>query len=294
MSVLDKIFGKRKQKTEPVIEESKTASVDELIANKKTSFEPEISMFELENADWRVFSAWLKSKTILPNSYVKKPVRVQVAIDERKKPMVLLTFVSETSDSVREILLMQDDVSQSINGVVNGKNDEQIKEIWLDFQKYLRRKHAMEIGQDAVRCKKQGEELKRKAERMISLKILPDLEREFLERYQNVEFDEFYGTRNGMRPPEFTIYGEGGLNGVQWVAPFSPKTLEFCLTRLSEEGKVEEGFDIDIFIKKCQQIKVLSGYESKDWDKVIGYGKKLVMEAWERAEFQENEELTNG
>lgn len=290
MAILDKIFKRRedeKKKVEQVSETPKMESVEEVVAKKMPLFLPEISMFELENADWSEFAARLKANKILPNSYVKKPANVQVALDKKNEPMVLLTFVSETSDSVREILLRQDRVSQSIKGVVNGKDNDQILEVWLDFQDDLRRKHSRELRQDAVEIKKQGEKLKAKAERMIALEDLLELERVFLEKYQNAFLDDFCCLRIHSYIPVFGVWDKDKQCFFEWITPFSPKTLELCLRRLSESEKIVQGYCIDLYDENCEKIKNLSGYESKDWDKVIGYGRKMMLDAWAKHEAQD-------
>lgn len=296
MAILDRIFKRREdkeKKVEQVVGAPKMVSVQETLANNKPELKPEISMFELENADWKEFASILKANRLLPNSYLKKPVDVKVAVDMKNKPMVLLTFVSETSDSVREILLRQDMVSQSINGVVNGKDDLRILDVWLDYQRELRDRHESILCRDARRNKIQGKALKSKAEKMIALENLLLDELAFLEEYQNVEFDLFMPRIVGA-PPQFTIWSNEQNRAIDFVTPFSPKTLEFCLLRLSEESKADEGIDLETFVQKCRDIQTSSCYESEDWDKVIGYGKKMMLDAWERAESQESEESRHG
>ena len=63
---------------------------------EKTQFVADISMYELEKANWEEFAGILKANKILPNSYIKKPASVDVKLSKKGQPMVLLTFNSAT------------------------------------------------------------------------------------------------------------------------------------------------------------------------------------------------------
>lgn len=105
MGLLDKL---RKRNKEEKIGEINTQLNEDI---KKTSFfEP--SFYEkypdglplevLELIDYKHFGALLKQKQLLPPSYDRKPVKVEID-GVCDKPRVILTFKSTTSDSEREI-----------------------------------------------------------------------------------------------------------------------------------------------------------------------------------------------
>lgn len=103
MGLLDKLF---KRKKEEQIEEIKTELNED--ARKTSFFEPSVMekypeglpLTVLEYLDYSKFGAMLKQERLLPPSYDRKPIKVEIdgVFD---KPRVILTFKSKTSDSER-------------------------------------------------------------------------------------------------------------------------------------------------------------------------------------------------
>ena len=102
-----KKFNKQNEESQPVQQEVKEGQKEQFISD--------ISMFEFENVDWSDFGRVLKQNRILPNSYLKKPAEVEVKTSKKGQPMVILTFNSSTSNSVRKYMLLQNGAFEYIN-----------------------------------------------------------------------------------------------------------------------------------------------------------------------------------
>lgn len=269
---------------------------------KKEPFVADIGLCEFENVNWEEFGRILKQNKILPNSYLKKPSIVDVKLSTKDRPMVLLTFTSATSNSIREFLLLQDKVFQSINGRVDdGKNQELIN-IWNKFKEEIRYRNFLNTNREEFFQKQKAERMIKTAER--NKKRLEDLykqEQAFLETYQDSIFDGFYYEGLWVDDNEFYRHGElpqfiplikvpdGHYISGRGVIPFTPKTLEHCILHMSNGQKIEDGEYPEEFEKKCRQIQEFSGYESEDWDKVIKIGKNIVRKKYEESLIEDYE-----
>ena len=93
-----------------------------------------------------------------------------------------------------------------------------------------------------------------------------------------IHFDEFtYGTL--YTPPMFIPYErdeKGMIEYGEGVVPFTPRTLELCIIRMTDNCKAEAGLFLREFEQRCRKIAEESCFSSENWDKVIGYGKEMV------------------
>ncbi len=113
MSLLNKLFKRNKEeneeiKTEKVEDAKNTAIKDMPMTEIPLKYEPTVfqkypdglPLIVLEYIDYSKFGAMLKQERLLPPSYDRKPIKVEIdgVFD---KPRVILTFKSKTSDSER-------------------------------------------------------------------------------------------------------------------------------------------------------------------------------------------------
>ena len=119
MGIMD--FFRKKQNAKEIVEIEEFVEVE-----PKEVFVPDISMLELESADWVKFAGRLKQNRLLPNSYVKKPTSVDVGLDVNNRPLVKLTYSSATSTSIRQYLLFQDGIFEYVNGVWKDRVNEEL------------------------------------------------------------------------------------------------------------------------------------------------------------------------
>ena len=86
---------------------------------KKVSFKERypygLPLNMLKNLDYSKFGAILKSKELLPPSYDRKPVGVEIKASEYGDHNVRLMFKSKTSSSYRVISIRQYNVSMTVN-----------------------------------------------------------------------------------------------------------------------------------------------------------------------------------
>ena len=277
-----KIFEKlrRKSQTEEVKQEEQQT--------QKAPFMADISMFELERADWTKFAGELKKNRILPNSYIKKPADVKVSLGENNRPMILLTFKSATSDSVREFLFLQDGVFQSVNGKVDDGKNQALNDMWKKFQEEIRYLNYLNTTREGSFHRMRGERMKKMAEKLMGMDNIYVIEQEFLEKYKDAIFDDFYYdfTYEIGEIPAFELLQkreDGTYYNKEKVTPFSPKTLELCISKMTNGCRAEQGEYVPYFTKKCRKIQELSCFESPDWDRVIGYGEDIVKTAYQAA-----------
>lgn len=272
---------KRKPKTEEVKKEEQQT--------QKAPFVADISMFELENANWKRFAGILKQNRVLPNSYIKQPTEIKVSLGKNNRPMALLTFNSATSNSVRELLLLQDGVFQSVNGAIDDGKNQELNKLWKKFQEEIRYGNYINTNRAGYFHKMRGERMKKMAEKLLGMDNIYVLEQEFLEKYKDAYFDDFgnefsfdiYQTVPAFECIERTP--EGKYLNTEKVTPFSPRTLEFCISKMTNGARAEQGEYVPDFTKKCRRIQELSCFESDDWDKVIGYGEDIVKTAYQAA-----------
>lgn len=259
-------------------------------------FIPDISLFELDSVNWSQFGLILKQNNILPNSYPRKPVRVEVSLDKDNRPMATLEFNSSTSDSVRKYILMQDSIVEYINGVKKTFNND-LNKVWNKYQNEIRYKNARKTMLAGYNHRRRGKELMNKAVKMIEMDDIESRELEFLEKYKDTRFDGFHYTpvfekdgefyRFEGELPKFIPLEEVGDDGYyrdgEPVMPFTPKSLEFCILRMTNGQKIEEGESLANFENKCRQIQEYSCFESEDWDRVIEFGKDIVKSQYQVA-----------
>ena len=272
-------------------EESQFEKQDVKPEEQKEQFISDISMFEFENVDWSDFGRILKQNRILPNSYLKKPAEVEVKTSKKGQPMVILTFNSSTSNSVRKYMLLQNGAFEYINGAIDDGKNPDLLAVWNNFKNEIRYLNYLNTNREEGFQKRAAERTIEAAER--TKRILEDLykkEQMFIERYKDTKFDEFcYSAMFEKDNKGFTHYtGEmpkfiplvktedGHYISGEPVIPFTPKTLEFCILHMTNGQKIEDGEYPDDFEEKCRKIQAFSGYESEDWDKVIKIGKNIV------------------
>ena len=245
-------------------------------------------MFELERADWVKFAGELKKNRILPNSYIKKPADVKVSLGENNRPMILLTFKSATSDSVREFLFLQDRVFQSVNGKVDDGKNQALIDMWKKFQEEIRYLNYLNTNREGSFHRMRGERMMKMAKKLMGMENIYVLEQEFLEKYKDAIFDDFYYdfSYETGEVPAFELLKQredGTYFNKEKVTPFTPKTLELCISKMTNGCRAEQGEYAPHFTKKCRRIQELSCFESPDWDRVIGYGEEIVKNAYQAA-----------
>jgi len=261
------------------LEETKELSQEKI--EEKAPFVENISLYEFENADWEDFGRKLKQNRILPNSYPKEPSNIDIRLSKKGEPMVLLTFNSSTSNSVRKYMLLQDGAFEYINGAVDdGKNQELIY-VWNNFKEEIRYINWLNTNREGGFMEREAAKMIEKAQKMKSYKDAYELERDFLEKHKDKQFQSlgevYLGGADFEEVPCFVPLDENVMirkNKV--VVPFSPRTLEFCILHMTNDAKIEYGEYIDDFEKACRKIKKHSCYESEDWDKVIKIGMDIL------------------
>lgn len=149
MGLLNKLF-KRKQKEK--IDETKAEKVIDArntpikdmpltvmpISHEQTVFQkyPDgLPLTVLENIDYSQFGAMLKQERLLPPSYDRKPIKVEIN-GVCDKPRVILTFKSKTSDSERIFSIYGYSVASSAkseHSITMLEVKHRMSEVWCDF-----------------------------------------------------------------------------------------------------------------------------------------------------------------
>lgn len=283
MGLMD-FFHNRVEKT------SKTVDSEENKELLEKEFISDISLTELDNVNWSEFGGRLKKNLILPNSYNKKPSKVQVKIDSNCRPMVLLTFDSSTTTSFKQFMLYQ---NQACGTISSGKLSE-LNRVWLEYVQEIRQRNIVKTNNLGDEHKKRGEKTMFKALKMLDMADLYQKEEEFIENLQGTEFCSFeyesLWLKNGkhtgyIRKPQFLplVESDYAILYRSPVLPFSPKTLEYCITHMTDDAKVINGENLNDFEKKCREIQKYSCLESDDWDKVIEIGMQMCSEYYEES-----------
>lgn len=138
MSLIDKLF-KRNQR-EKVEEEVKQefeplASVLKKDPSVMERYPDGLPLMVLEYIDYSKFGAMLKQEQLLPPSYDRRPIKVDID-EDYGKPRVILTFKSKTSDSWRMVSISGYCVtySEKINQPITILEENQfISEVWRNF-----------------------------------------------------------------------------------------------------------------------------------------------------------------
>ncbi|MBE5738178.1 MAG: hypothetical protein E7354_00370 [Clostridiales bacterium] len=273
-------------------EAEQTTTVDQGVSEEK--FVSDLSFVEMQDADWRKFAGILKKEGVLSNSYEKSPVSIEYYVAKDNTPVVDMTFKSATSDSVRRVQLMNNSAFLFVNGAIESfpetKRNKDLNRLWADFQNRLRHYNMVDINREGYLHALRGKRLMKKAQKMMGMRDIYDREQEFLKQNKDAVYDEFcYSAvfernENGFydyagEMPKFVPLVEtedGHFVSGEPVMPFTPRTLEHCILRMTEGQKVEDGEFLVEFEKKCRQLQEYSCFESEDWDRVIGFGKNIV------------------
>lgn len=203
----------------------------------------------------------------MPNSYNKKPITVDVKLDKKGEPMVLLTFNSATSDSVREYLLMQNEALQSVNGVMNNLKNQELIDVWNDFKEQIKDRTRYYTDRESV-INKKAKRMINDANKMLGYGDIYELEQVFLEKYKDAKFDtiSYLNDSYGM-VAAFVLLISDGSGGYKFgvpAVPFSPRTLEYCILHVTDGDKIEYGEYVEDFEKMCREIQKYSCFESED------------------------------
>ena len=290
MGILD-LFKRKKQdkKVEPVVIKSPIVPEPE-----KPKLKPvPLTALELKEAKWSEFAAYLKIAKLLPNSYDRKPAEVKICWANNNTPCVELLFKSQTSNSVRKIVLTENSAYEIVNNGQAKENDSILSE-WRNFQRDIRAHREFQMREEIDLHKQMGEALKRRSQEKVSLaekylKIadLFEAEKEFVEKHKNdnYEFFGYFGTYEG-ETPFFVVYDEksDGFQHGTMVHAFSPKTLEFCVSRLVADEKIFEAENLDIFKETCQDVAKSSIYQTEDWNHTIDMLCDMLKENAKQAE----------
>jgi hypothetical protein len=253
---------------------------------QKEEFVADLSYVELQYADWPRFAGMLKRDGVLSNSYDKKPVTVEYSLDKQNSPVVELTFRSKTSDSVRIVLLTTDRAYLFVNGAAETnpetERNKTLNKLWVDYQKSLRYYNYLNTNREEYFHKQKAEHMIKTAERITSsMDQLYKKEQEFLETNKGLRFSDI-GWKcidYAHMVPVFRslpVEKDGVFTCREYIMPFSPRTLEFCILNMTPSCKAYEGEYIFDFEDKCQKIQEYSCYESEEWDSVIEFGKEIV------------------
>lgn len=251
--------------------------VNSIAETPKKPYEEKLSLLELSEINWSNFGAMLKQEQLLPPSYDKHPTSVKFRLSKTNKPVAEIVFNSKTSDSYRTIVIHDsDDVFEYTNGAQNISTRNELVEAWQNFKRGQKLKISQDKKADSIKIKAKAISLQRTAESMMNIDELFADELEFLEKHKDDVYDFFgYMMDEDGEIPFFITTSEQSDDDSsveEMVTPFSPKTLEFCVTRLTDEEKysiVEDKRSLNDFVSKCKNIATKSIYETDNWDKTI-------------------------
>ena len=138
MSLIDKLFkiNQREKVEEEVKQEFEPlASVLKKDPSVMERYPDGLPLMVLEYIDYSKFGAMLKQEQLLPPSYDRRPIKVDID-EDYGKPRVILTFKSKTSDSWRMVSISGYCVtySEKINQPITILEENQfISEVWRNF-----------------------------------------------------------------------------------------------------------------------------------------------------------------
>lgn len=137
MELFDKLFKRNQQeKLEETKQEFESlASVLKKEPSVMEKYPDGLPLMVLEYIDYSKFGAMLKQEQLLPPSYDRRPIKVDID-EDYGKPRVILTFKSKTSDSWRMVSISGYSVaySQKINQPITILEvNEQMSKIWYKF-----------------------------------------------------------------------------------------------------------------------------------------------------------------
>ena len=288
MGIID-FFKKKKIKDTELNNEKLNVEVEKQ-AMENEKFIPDISLYDFENTDWLEFGRLLKQNKLLPNSYNKKPSEVVVKLSKAGQPMVLLTFKSETSNSVRKFMLLQNQAFQYVNDAIGDGKNQELNNIWNNFKDDIRLTREIITKRTIFKNIQEAESMIESAKKKMQYRNIDKKEQAFLKEYRYAEFDDFCNMPiNGNiidTIPSFVPLGSSEhkeVNRLKPAVPFSPKTLEFCILHMTNGEKTEHGEYVEEFEQMCRELQEYSCYESENWDQVIEIGKKLVAEQYKKS-----------
>ena len=136
MRIIERLFKKKqaekteaKQELEPL---AKVLKKDQSVIGR---YPDGLPLMVLEYLDYGKFGALLKQDQLLPPSYDRRPIKVDID-EDYGKPRVILTFKSKTSDSWRMVSISGYCVtySQKINQPITILEvNEQMSKVWCEF-----------------------------------------------------------------------------------------------------------------------------------------------------------------
>ncbi len=137
MRIIERLFKKKyEEKLEGTKQEFKPlASVLKKEPSVMDRYPDGLPLMVLEYLDYGKFGALLKQDQLLPPSYDRRPIKVDID-EDYGKPRVILTFKSKTSDSWRMVSISGYCVtySEKINQPITILEvNEQMSKIWCDF-----------------------------------------------------------------------------------------------------------------------------------------------------------------
>ena len=136
MGLLNKLFKRNQEKK--VEEKQEFESLASVLKKEPSVIDkyPEgLPLMVLEYIDYSKFGAMLKQEQLLPPSYDRRPIKVDID-EDYGKPRVILTFKSKTSDSWRMVSISGYCVtySEKINQPITILEvNEQMSKIWCEF-----------------------------------------------------------------------------------------------------------------------------------------------------------------
>ena len=136
MRIIERLFKKKqaekteaKQELEPL---AKVLKKDQSVIGR---YPDGLPLMVLEYLDYGKFGALLKQDQLLPPSYDRRPIKVDID-EDYGKPRVILTFKSKTSDSWRQVSISGYSVaySEKINQPITILEvNSLMSEVWLEF-----------------------------------------------------------------------------------------------------------------------------------------------------------------
>ena len=237
---------------------------------KEEKFEPDFSLMELLDADWRFFGGRLMMKEILPANFSQKPDVVKVGLAINNSPYAEVTYKDRKTGDSRTYKLYQK-TARFVNGSNWETKNDALEEAWGEFRRYLsavvniRKQSDIAYHQLAENAYNQFGNMKTEP---LDFDDLYKREVEFLEKYQEVKFDTFGAYGDVALFACCEVDADGRVQDFHTVKPFSPRILEFCVARLTNEAKNKELENEEAFRTKCLEVALNSPFMSKDWERL--------------------------
>jgi len=249
----------------------------------------ELTLLELGEVDWTEFGSRLKQSQLLPPSYDRKPSKVNISLHTDNSPKVEIVFNSKTTDSYRTFKIYNNRIHEFVNGSNEANTRQEIIDEWKRFKKHIIYLLDRNNKNEIYEIKKKGEQLQQEALSLMNIEMLFEEEKKFLDRHKDDVYNFFgYMFDSEKEIPFFVAPVKEQSENVQtaeMVTPFSPKTLEFCVLKLTDEEKFSNAEDeesIESFIQRCNQIKKYSIYKTEKWDDTIEILVRILKQEAER------------